>query len=93
MSASLGTCTVGLQHITLSLLGSTMPPNKLALKQVTERSTKETIGSISSRVPILLDTQCYIENNSTVTWLTIKDVFTSTEFNEDMKYRELYETI
>lgn len=74
MSASISPGTVDIDHISLSSFAKTMPltTKKGPSKEVIDISIKD---STLTGVPILSDTQCFIDKYSTITWLTINDVF------------------
>lgn len=83
-------CTVGFELISLSLISINMPTNRSTSKETTNLNTDEVVESTLLIIPILSDTQLFIEKDLDITWDKVKDTFTTTNFKVDMEDRKAY---
>lgn len=67
-----------------------MPLKRSTSKDTTKRSTSEVIESILITKQIFWDTQLFIEKYSYITWHTVKDAFTTTNYKAYLEDKQVY---
>lgn len=81
------TGTADFELISYPLVATIMPRKRSTSKETTESNTDEVVGSTPVTIPILSDTQLFIEKDSNITCHMVKDAFTPMELKADLEDR------
>lgn len=90
MSVSFDTGTSSFEIISLSLVVIIMPLQRSTSKETTKSSISEVFESTLATMPILFESQLFIEKDSDITWHRVNNAFIATNSKPYLEDRQVY---